>query len=35
MENCIGTVLIHLKMALTAREAAEYSNVGINKMTVC
>ena len=32
MENCIGTVPIHLKMALTAREAAEYSNIGINKI---
>ena len=25
-------VPIHLKMALTAREAAEYSNIGINKI---
>ena len=32
MENCIGTVPIHLNMALTAREAAEYSNIGINKI---
>lgn len=24
--------LIHLKMTLTAREAAEYSNIGINKI---
>ena len=32
MENCIGTVPIHLKMALTAREVAEYSNIGINKI---
>ena len=32
MENCIGTVPIHLKMTLTAREAAEYSNIGINKI---
>ena len=32
MDNCIGTVPIHLKMALTAREAAEYSNIGINKI---
>ena len=31
MENCIGTVPIHLKMTLTAREA-EYSNIGINKI---
>ena len=35
MENCIGAVPIHLKMTLTTREAAEYSNIGINKMTVC
>ena len=32
MENCIGTVPIHLKMTLTVREAAEYSNIGINKI---
>ena len=32
MEDKIGTVPIHLKMALTAREAAEYSNIGINKI---
>ena len=32
MENCIGTVPIHLKMTLTARETAEYSNIGINKI---
>ena len=32
MENCIGTVPIHLKMALTTKEAAEYSNIGINKI---
>lgn len=25
-------VLIHLKMTLTIREAAEYSNIGINKI---
>ena len=25
-------VPIHLKMTLTAREAAEYSNIGINKI---
>ena len=31
MEDKIGTVPIHLKMTLTAREAAEYSNIGINK----
>jgi hypothetical protein len=28
----ILTVPIHLKMTLTAREAAEYSNIGINKI---
>ena len=28
----IGEVPIHLKMALTIREAAEYSNIGINKI---
>ncbi len=32
MEDKILTVPIHLKMALTAREAAEYSNIGINKI---
>ena len=32
MENCIGTVPIHLKMTLTTKEAAEYSNIGINKI---
>lgn len=26
------TVPIHLKMALSIREAAEYSNIGINKI---
>ena len=26
------SVPIHLKMALTIREAAEYSNIGINKI---
>ena len=31
MEDKISTVPIHLKMTLTAREAAEYSNIGINK----
>ena len=30
--NNILTVPIHLKMTLTAREAAEYSNIGINKI---
>ena len=32
MENEISKVPIHLKMTLTAREAAEYSNIGINKI---
>ena len=32
MENSIGKVPIHLKMTLTAKEAAEYSNIGINKI---
>ena len=32
MENCIGTVPIHLKMILTTKKAAEYSNIGINKI---
>ena len=31
MDNIL-TVSIHLKMTLTAREAAEYSNIGINKI---
>ena len=32
MENCIGTVPIHLKMTLTTKEAAEYSNIGQNRI---
>ena len=32
MDKCIGTVPIHLKMTLTTKEAAEYSNSGINKI---
>ena len=32
MANCTGTVPIHLKMTLTTKEAAEYSNIGINKI---
>ena len=32
MENSIGKVPIRLKMTLTAKEAAEYSNIGINKI---
>ena len=31
MDNIL-TVPIRLKMTLTAREAAEYSNIGINKI---
>ena len=29
MDDTIGKVPIHLKMTLTAKEAAEYSNIGI------
>ncbi len=32
MENNIAQVPIHLKMTLTIKEAAEYSNIGINKI---
>ena len=32
MEDKISTIPIHLKMTLTAREAAEYCNFGINKI---
>lgn len=32
MEDKISTVPIHLKMILTTKEAAEYSNIGINKI---
>ena len=32
MENSLNKVPIHLKMTLTARKAAEYSNIGINKI---
>ena len=32
MDNEISKVPIHLKVALTAREAAEYRNIGINKI---
>ena len=32
MDNEISKVPIHLKVTLTAREAAEYSNIGINKI---
>ena len=31
MDNIL-TVPIHLKMTLTTKEAAEYSNIGINKI---
>ncbi len=32
MDDNTYKVPIHLKMTLTAREAAEYSNIGINKI---
>ena len=32
MDDTIGKVPIHLKMTLTMKEAAEYSNIGINKI---
>ena len=32
MENEISKVPIHLKVTLTVRETAEYSNIGINKI---
>ena len=32
MEDKTTTVPIRLKMTLTARETAEYSNIGINKI---
>ena len=32
MENEISKVPIHLKIFLPTREAAEYSNIGINKI---
>lgn len=32
MDNRMEKVPIHLKMALKTREAAEYSNIGINKI---
>lgn len=31
MKNDVNHVPIHLKMNLTSKEAAEYSNIGINK----
>ena len=30
--NKVERVPIHLKLALTSKEAAEYSNIGINKI---
>ena len=35
MTNEIERVPIHLKLNLTIKEAAEYSNIGIDKMTAC
>ena len=32
MTNNVQTIPIHEKLALTIREAAEYSNIGINKI---
>ena len=32
MDDTIGKVPIHLKMTLTTKEAAEYSNIGIHKI---
>ena len=32
MDHTINTTPIHLKMTLTIKEAAEYSNIGINKI---
>lgn len=32
MDNRMEKVPIHLKITLTTREAAEYSNIGINKI---
>ena len=32
MKNDVKHVPIHLKMNLTSKEAAEYSNIGINKI---
>ena len=32
MDDTIGKGPIHLKMTLTTKEAAEYSNIGINKI---
>ncbi len=32
MENTTNQIPIHLKVTLTIKEAAEYSNIGINKI---
>jgi excisionase family DNA binding protein len=32
MDNASNSVPIHLKVTLTIKEAAEYSNIGINKI---
>mgnify|MGYP000009441439 CR=1 FL=1 len=32
MKNDVNHAPIHLKMNLTSKEAAEYSNIGINKI---
>ena len=32
MKNDVNHLPIHLKMNLTSKEAAEYSNIGINKI---
>lgn len=32
MKNDVNHVPIHLKINLTSKEAAEYSNIGINKI---
>ena len=32
LKNAIDTVPIHLKVTLTIKEAAAYSNIGINKI---
>ena len=32
MKNDVNHVPIHLKMNLTSKEAAEYSNIGLNKI---
>jgi excisionase family DNA binding protein len=32
MDNTVNSVPIHLKVTLTIKEAAEYSNIGINRI---